>query len=114
MSNGFDRIGEGWRLVLWDLCVELEPQVEALNRELAAHALPSRFEVLQVKEKFGGLRFYTNHTSGAIDNCIHKAQERALKTCMDCGQAARLRTSGWWHVACDACVAAQEEAAVSE
>jgi hypothetical protein len=59
----------------------------------------------QVKEKFGGLRFYTNFTSEAIDDCIRRAQERALATCMDCGQLARLRTQGRWHVACDACEA---------
>ena len=37
MPNGFYCIGEGWRQILWDLCVELEPHVEALHRELATH-----------------------------------------------------------------------------
>jgi hypothetical protein len=72
MPNGFYCIGEGWRQILWDLCVELEPHVEALNRELATRNPASSFEVLQVKEKFGELRFYTNHHSDAIDNCIRK------------------------------------------
>jgi hypothetical protein len=102
MSLGFYGIGEGWRQLLWDLCVELEPHVEALNRELATQEPPGSFEVPQAKEKLGGLRFYTNHHSDAIDDCIHKAQEQALTTCMDCGQAGKLRTDGRWHVACDA------------
>jgi hypothetical protein len=103
LNFGFDGVGEGWRQLLWDLCVELEPHVESLDREIATREPQVNFVVLQVKEKFGGLRFYTTLTSKAIDDCIRRAQERALSTCMDCGQPARLRTQGRWHVACDAC-----------
>jgi hypothetical protein len=105
MNFGFDGVGKGWRQLLWDLCVELEPHVETLNREIADREPRMDFVVLQVKEKFGGLRFYTSFTSEVIDDCIRRAQERALNTCMDCGQPARLRTQGRWHVACDACEA---------
>jgi hypothetical protein len=105
VSFGFDGVGNGWRQLLWDLCVELEPHVESLDREIATREPQVNFVVLQVKEKFGGLRFYTNFTSEAIDDCIRRAQERALTTCMDCGQPARLRTQGRWHVACDVCEA---------
>ena len=110
MPRGFEGIHEGWRQILWDLYVALEPLVEALNRKLATQDPVSSFEVLQVKEKFGGLRFYPNHHSDAIDECIQKAQEQAVKTCMECGQAGKLRTSGWWHVTCDACEAARSRA----
>lgn len=108
MPNGFAGVGEGWRQLLWDLCVELEPHVEAINNHLAAQEPPSSFEVRQVKEKFGGLRFYVRHHSDGIDGCIHKAQERALKTCVDCGQPGTLRTEGWWRVTCAVCEAARD------
>jgi hypothetical protein len=105
MPNGFSGIGEGWRQLLWDLCVELEPHVQDLNRKLATEEPPASFEVLQVKEKFGQLRFYVNHHSGPIDGCIGKAKVLASTTCIDCGQPAQLSTKGRWHVACDACEA---------
>ena len=112
MPNGFSGIGEGWRQALWDLCVELEPHVQAINRQLAAEEQHTSFEVMQVKEKFGGLRFYVNHHSDAIDACIQKAQARARTTCMPCGQAGTSRTDDWWRVACDAFQAARETAAL--
>src|ERR1039458_8000204 len=46
MPNGFYGIGGGWRRVLWNLCVELEPHVEALNRKLATQDPARSFEVL--------------------------------------------------------------------
>jgi hypothetical protein len=105
LNFGFDGVGEGWRQLLWNLCVELEPHVESLNREIADRKPRMSFVVLQVKEKFGGLRFSTNFTSAAIDDCIRRNQERALSTCMDCGQPARLGTQCRWQLACDACKA---------
>jgi hypothetical protein len=46
---------DGWFDILWRLCEDLEPLVA----EFEAAGGP-KFEVLQVKEKFGGLRFYVN------------------------------------------------------
>ena len=39
-----------------------------------------RFEVLQVKEKFGTLRFYVSHHTGAIDGRIAAALEEGRTT----------------------------------
>jgi hypothetical protein len=54
MPRGFEH-GDGWFDILWRLCVDLEPLVAEFEQETE-----SQFEVLQVKEKFGGLRFYVN------------------------------------------------------
>ena len=43
------------------------------------------FELLQVKEKIGGLRS-GNHKSEAIRQCILAAQEESFRTCEVCGQ----------------------------
>jgi hypothetical protein len=42
---------DGWFNVVWRLCEDLEPLVADAGQP---------FQVLQVKEKFGGLRFCTN------------------------------------------------------
>jgi len=50
MTLGF-RHGDGWFDIIWRLCGDLEPRVAAFE-----HASGRQFEILQVKEKFGGLR----------------------------------------------------------
>ena len=48
------------------------------------------FEVLEVKEKFGGLRFYVSQHTDAIDQRINSAQEESFRTCEICGQQGSL------------------------
>src|SRR5712692_1885105 len=55
MSFGFCH-GDGWFDILWRLCEDLEPLVTEVEKQ-TGHP----FEVLQVKEKLGGLRFCVNH-----------------------------------------------------
>ena len=67
---GFD-LPPGWSDLVWELCEKLEP--------LGVQAA-------QVKEKFGGLRFYTNGllAPGVLDH-IQAAEKLSFKTCQDCG-----------------------------
>jgi hypothetical protein len=56
---------------------------------------------VQVKEKFGGLRFYVN---GAIDehyNYISFAESMSYRTCEECGAPGKRYTDGWHRVLCD-------------
>lgn len=39
----------------------------------------------QIKEKFGGLRFYTDKADDNIDLLIRAAEEYSYKVCEDCG-----------------------------
>jgi hypothetical protein len=54
MPRGFEH-DDGWFDILWRLCEDLEPLVAEVEKQTGVP-----FEVLQVKEKFGGLRFYVN------------------------------------------------------
>jgi hypothetical protein len=92
---------DGWFDLLYDLCERLEPLVNELNYRLS----PSdRFEVVQVKQKFGGLRFYVNHRCDGIDAEIEKAQMDSLHTCEHCGAVGTLRNRHRFIVIlCDAC-----------
>ena len=52
----------------------------------------------QVKEKFGGLRYYvrtTPETSEQIQELIRAAEERASRTCQICGQPGRAAIGGF-------------------
>jgi hypothetical protein len=67
--------GDGWFDLVWRLCERLEPLVAAEEAETGRS-----FQVLQVKEKFGGLRFYTNFRSDAIYALIKAAEIESCHT----------------------------------
>lgn len=53
-------------------------------------------QVCQVKEKFGGLRFYINEGSKEIHDRISEAEKLSYKTCEMCGEEGELRTKIRW------------------
>jgi len=55
----------------------------------------------QVKEKFGGLRFYVQAATDEHYNYIHFAESMSYKTCEVCGAPGTYYPFGWHHVACD-------------
>ena len=57
--------------------------------------------VLQVKEKFGGLRFYVGGADEAIHDRIHLAEVASHETCEQCGAPGKLRNDGWLKTLCD-------------
>jgi hypothetical protein len=95
MTLGF-RHDDGLFDILWRLCEDLEPLVSEFEK-----ASGGQFEILQVKEKFGGLRFYVNHKKDAIRQCILAAQEESFHTCEICGQPGQLRENGLIKTLCD-------------
>jgi hypothetical protein len=95
MARGFEH-DDGWFDLLWRLCEDLELLVTEFEQETG-----SQFEVLQVKEKFGGLRFYVNHKSDAIRQRIEAAIEASFHTCEVCGQPGRLREERSIRTLCD-------------
>lgn len=60
-------------------------------------------EAVQVKEKFGGLRFYTNGYDEEVGGMIHMAEQWAVRTCEQCGEPGKQRGHGWIYTLCDKC-----------
>ena len=60
MPRGFTH-DDGWFDIVWRLCEDLEPVVTEMEQ-----AGGRQFEVLQVKEKFAGLRIHVNNANDAI------------------------------------------------
>lgn len=87
---GFLCVGPGWYQLIKDL---IEDLVE----------LGWDREVCQVKEKFGGLRFYVNAASDEMYDRISQAEKESYETCEVTGQPGKLRADlGWWTTLCDA------------
>jgi len=55
----------------------------------------------QVKEKFGGLRFYTNGYTDGISGMISMAESMSYRTCEVCGNPGRSNNYGWISTLCD-------------
>jgi hypothetical protein len=102
MCDGFP--GDGWERIVRRLSEKLEP----IARETGLRAV-------QVKEKFGELRFYVRGADGArklpaaISAAVHAAiiaaMEESGRTCEYCGAACSTReVEGWWSTLCDACL----------
>ena len=88
--------GEGWRALLWDLCVALE--AHAKMQKAIGH---KPVQVVQIKQKFGGLRFYTQGGDDLTGAFIAAAEEIAERTCEVCGAPARAkRINGWISTFC--------------
>jgi hypothetical protein len=95
MPRGFTH-DDGWFDLLWRLCGDLEPLVAEFEQEAGR-----QFEILQVKEKFGGLRIHVNHANDAIRHRLEAAQQESFHTCEVCGQPGRLRKRQWIKTLCD-------------
>ena len=79
-----------------------------LNLDAAISAIIPDYVVLQVKEKFGGLRYYIdlipeNHYK-QVDDLIRDAEKAAWNTCEVCGNPGSTRNDRWWRrTLCDYC-----------
>jgi hypothetical protein len=57
--------------------------------------------ILQCKEKFGGLRFYTGETTEDMETLITAAESESYRTCETCGAVGKPRQGGWIKTLCD-------------
>jgi hypothetical protein len=78
--------GEGWKSLY-------EPLLERCKAEGVA--------VLQVKEKFGGLRFYVSGGSDDLFDAIDEVASKSFTICEQCGAPGELRKRGWSKTLCD-------------
>jgi hypothetical protein len=59
----------------------------------------------QVKEKYGGLRFYMTSFTDEMDALINEAESQCYSLCEDCGKTGELCTDGgWYRTLCEDCV----------
>lgn len=56
---------------------------------------------VQIKEKFGTLRFYYDGGDEYISGLVAMAEWVSSVTCEECGERGKLRGGGWVYTACD-------------
>jgi hypothetical protein len=83
----------GWMNLIDELCY-------TLKIHLNAHPDVPQVQVLQAKEKYGGLRFYYSGGDSACREVVAATEERSLSTCEVCGQPGTLVGERWFSVRC--------------
>ena len=61
------------------------------------------YQVMQVKEKFGELRWYGNYVSQELSKILDKYTKLSRFTCVSCGQTAKYVSTPWIFPICDKC-----------
>jgi hypothetical protein len=52
----------------------------------------------QIKEKFGGLRFYISEAPDEVHNAITEAEKESYTICEDCGKPGKIRNGSWLRI----------------
>jgi hypothetical protein len=88
-----DKVTEHTKLVT-------QEDIDAAKAKIDAEAalVPT---VVQVKEKFGTLRFYVNSATGEQYNYISFAESMSGVTCETCGSPGKRLGRGWVYTACE-------------
>lgn len=120
MCWGFE-CGDGWYDLIDTLCAEIQNRVDWSVEQQKYKLEDGRMKpedvvpeddlqvvAAQVKEKFGGLRFYVNGGTEEIYGMISMAESMSYKICEECGNPGRPNRGGWITTLCSPCRAAEE------
>ena len=92
-----DAMPNGWRKAFGiKMCKEI--RTELLKKGIKALF---KYRIIQIKEKYGELRWYDAWTTKEIMGVIAKYEDLSQKICIVCGEKATKRTTGWISPYCD-------------
>jgi len=87
-QDALDSVGKGWASMINKLY----------------DAKPKEVEVLQVKEKYGTLRFYIGTSPDWYLDLISYYEDQSSKICENCGKPGETREKrGWLSTTCEEC-----------
>jgi len=93
--EGYDRaialesVGKGWSSLINEVFDYMEQN-------------KTHSKIIQVKEKWGGLRIYTDVIDDNLDKKIIEVEKRSFTMCETCGSPGALRGGSWYQTLCDA------------
>jgi len=103
MCWGIDCL-DGWHWLIDNLCCAIQKYCDSHN-EMARIRNKARqmetedelqVEAVQVKEKFGGLRFYVNSADDEVYGMISLAEHMSYNICENCGSIENIQQTGGW------------------
>ncbi len=99
-------VGAGWWPVIESLCANIQSHINWKNRE---QQVVPQVVVAQIKEKFGGLRFYYDGGDDVVRGMVRMAEAWADASCEECGKPGTRRSGGWIRTLCDEHEAERQE-----
>ena len=93
-----DNMPEGWRKAFG------EQMCEEMREALIDEGRLDDYVITDIKEKYGGLRWYSYGETERTIKIIHKYEELSHRTCIRCGAPATVVTTGWINPYCDDCL----------
>ena len=126
MCWGFD-CGDGWFNIIDMLCANIQSHIDNIERqqgytiewtknvndpdfewtafvkreERPVPELIDQVVAIQVKEKFGTLRFYYSGGDDVINGLERMAESMSAVTCEECGNPGTRTTGGWIRTLCE-------------
>lgn len=92
---------DGWLNIIDNLCKEIQDYCDLKNKQ---EYVEFQVIAIQVKQKWGGLRFYVSSGDDYIYKLITKAEQDSYKICEICGNPGELKETGCWITLCESCV----------
>ena len=90
--------GIGWYNLIYTLTNCIDGRLEHLNKDGGNR----KVVIAQIKEKFGGLRYYADgDVDEQMDGMIDFAEALSYTICEECGAPGKLRSGGWMRTLCD-------------
>jgi hypothetical protein len=104
MCWGFS-CGDGWYNIIDTLCGNIQHYIDWQNKNAAKrytqYKQVPQLKAVQVKEKFGTLRFYYEGGDDHISGMVRMAEAMSAVTCEECGAPGEQRHGGWVRTLCD-------------
>jgi len=90
LSESLSRVDSGWHVLVQTFFRGIKDKPEV--------------KVLQIKEKFGGLRIYVDNADPEVHALIRELESDSMSICEKCGQPGTQRSvKGWTHTICLEC-----------
>lgn len=95
-----DEVPDGWRIAFGDLLCE------DIQAELEKYDFVNKYRIVQIKEKYGGLRWYDDGTpiNSKIGSIINDYSHISEYICIYCGELDVPSTDGWITPVCKECI----------
>jgi hypothetical protein len=115
MCWGFSH-GDGWFDIIDSACKNIQHHIDWKQKQTPYDKMTQQeFEAehqpvaAQVKEKFGGLRFYVDNCDDYVRGVIAMAESMSYRTCEHCGSPGKQTGKGWIKTLCDNCNASDSK-----
>ena len=93
-------VDKGWWPILQALCSNIQHYLNWINKNHENRPIVEQVVVTQIKEKFGGLRFYYDGGDEKIQGMVLMAESWADKSCEICGAPGTGGGKGWIKTLC--------------